>query len=354
MRLVCVQNLCGGEIIGKDILTAEGGILLRATTKFRPAFKEKLLDRGITEIFIEDKISEGIEPPEIISQDVKTKLTKNLKNQFETIQNVMSINLDEIHSITHTILENMTHQDLILDMMDLKRNDSYTYSHCLNVCILSCAIARKMGFKYNMLEKVVTGAILHDIGKMVIPKDVLNKPGKLTVEERVIMESHSKLGYDLIKDDPYISPVSKVIILCHHERENGNGYPLKKGCELHAAAKIVAVADVFDALISDRPYRVGFPLNQALSILKQEQLNQDIISTLENMVAFYPVGCTVRLNNNHIGLVEQNYCEDLKRPSVRVIYNLNTHTNEDYKCHLINEPDKYIVERLDALPTSVE
>lgn len=350
MRLTSVHNLSGGEIIGKDILTAEGGILLKATTKFRPIFKEKLLDRGISEIFIEDKLSYGIEPPELISAQIKSKLNQNLKTQFESIQNVMSIDLSEIHCITSTILENMSHQDLVLDIMDLKRNDNYTYSHCLNVSILSCAIAKKMGFNFDMLQKVITGAVLHDIGKMIIPKDLLNKPGKLSPEERSIMETHSTLGYELIKNDHSISPISKIIILCHHEREDGTGYPLKKGTELHIATKIVAVADVFDALIADRPYRNGFPVNRALSLLKQEKLNTDIIHTLENMVAFYPVGSAVRLNNNLIALVEQNYADDLRRPTLRVIYDLNSSTQKDYKCHLRNEPDKYIIERLHTLP----
>ena len=349
MRLTSVQNLIGGEIIARDILTSEGGILLRASTKFRPAFKDKLLARNITHVFITDHISKGITPPELISSELKIKLSQNLRSQFESVQKVMHINMEEIHSTTTTIIENMQDKNIILDMLDLQRNDSYTYSHCLNVAILSCALGKKLGFNAAMLEKTVKGAILHDIGKMIIPKDILNKPGKLTMPEKEVMDSHCKLGYDLIKDNPAMSPITKIIVLCHHEREDSSGYPLGKGDELHIAAKLVAVADVFDALIADRPYRQGFPINTALSILKQERLNTEIIHTLENIIAFYPVGSTVLLNNYHVGLVEQNFADDLRRPLVRVFYNLNTRTAEDYKCNLKKETDKYIIEKLNSI-----
>ncbi|MGL5675145.1 MAG: HD-GYP domain-containing protein [Cellulosilyticaceae bacterium] len=353
MRLTYVHNLSGGELIGKDILTPDGAILLKANTTFREAFKDRLLDRGISEIYIKDNLSEGIEPPELISQNIKMKLNNHLQSQFESIQNVLSIDLEEIHTLTTTILENMSDQDIIFDMMDLKRNDNYTYAHCLNVSIISCALAKKMSFTFEMIEKVVAGALLHDIGKMVLPKDILNKPGKLTPHERAIMETHSTLGYDLIKENPTMSAISKVIILCHHEREDGNGYPLQKGADLHIASKIVAVADVFDALISDRPYRNGFPINEALLLLKQESLNTDIIAILEKMVAFYPVGCAVRLNTNEIALVEKNYSADLKKPSLRVIYDLNTLSPVNFKCSLMNDNNRFIVERLDDLPSSM-
>lgn len=350
MKSISIHELKGGEIIGKDILIPEGGTLLTSATKYRLSFKNRLLERGITNLFIDDAISESIEPPELLPQEIKTSLTNNLKKQFDFIQNVVSIDLDEINYITSIILETISSKEIILDMIDLKRNDSYTYSHCLNVAILSCAIALKMNFDSDLLENLIIGAILHDIGKMILPKDILNKPGKLTIDERKVLETHATLGYEFIKDEPNVSPLSKVIILCHHERENGKGYPLGKGTDLHLAPKIVAVSDVFDALISDRPYRKGFPINRALSILKQESLNVEVIKTLESIIAFYPVGSAVLLNNATIGLVEKNFSDDLPRPLLRIIFNTTSQMKEDYRCNLQAEPTLYITKKIDYLP----
>ncbi|MDA3734263.1 HD-GYP domain-containing protein [Niameybacter massiliensis] len=346
MRLVNIETLKGGEIIGQDIVTSEGGILLRSQSRFKLAYKNRLLERYIYQIYIDDEISKGIIPNEVIPHNVRMRLNQHLDSQFRKIEKLMTINLNDIAPITSSIMNELSHKDVILDILDLQHNDDYTYSHCVNVSIIACALAKKMGFNQDDINKIVTGALLHDIGKIIIPKDILNKPGKLTPDELKVMQSHPQLGYDIIKNDAYLSPISKVIILCHHEREDGRGYPLQKGKDLYVGAKLVAVADVFDALVSTRPYRTGFPISRALSILKQEELNESVIGTLEHIVASYPVGCTVRLNNNCVALVEQNFADDLCRPLLRVIYNLQTRTRENYKCDLRTSPNLEIVEKL--------
>lgn len=350
MRLVPVENLKGGEIIGRDILTSEGSILLKATSRFKPAYKKRLLERRIHNIYIDDDISKGIVPYEIINPHIKRQLKNELNEQFKRIENVMSVNLQDIEPLTTIIIDELSNKNLILDMMDLKCNDGYTYSHCVNVGIITCALAKKIGFNYEDIKKIVTGALLHDIGKIMIPKDILNKPGQLTFDERTVIQSHCQIGYDIIKNDPTMSPISKVIVLCHHEREDGNGYPLAKGEDLHMGAKIVAVADVFDALVSDRPYRDGFPVNRAMTFLKKEKLNQYVINVLESMVAFYPVGSAIRLSNQLIALVEQNFTSDLTRPLVRVIYDLRTNSVTNYKYDLRKELNVTVVDKVTHLP----
>lgn len=350
MRLIPVEHLRGGEIIGKDILTSEGSILLKSSSHFKLAYKNRLLEHHIYEIYVDDEISRGIIPQEIISPPLKNHLKTQLNEHFKYIENVMSINAEDLQPLTNLIIEELSNKDIILDMTNLKYNDRYTYTHCVNVAIMSCALAQKMGFNYEDLKKIVTGALLHDIGKIMIPKDILNKSGPLTPDERMVIETHCQIGYDIIKNNPTLSPVSKVIILCHHEREDGKGYPLCKGEDLHIGTKIVAVADVFDALVSNRPYRDAFPVNLALSILKKEKLNLQVIETLESLVAFYPIGSTVKLNNHLIGLVEQNFAADLTKPIVRIIYNLQTRQPENYKCDLRQESSLKIVEKLVDLP----
>ncbi|MGL4362046.1 MAG: HD-GYP domain-containing protein [Cellulosilyticaceae bacterium] len=269
-----------------------------------------------------------------------------MKTQFELVKNFMCFQVEEVLKITTDILNNVSQKNIIFDILDLKRNDNYTYSHCLNVALFSCAIGRKLGVSHDILEQIVTGALLHDIGKMVIPKDILNKSGKLTVSERSVIEGHSQLGYEFIKNTELVTPIIKTIVLCHHEREDCSGYPLSTN-KISNTTAIVAVADVFDALISDRPYRVGFPINTALSILKQEHLNKNIVDALESIVNFYPVGCAVMLNNGLVGIVEKNFAENLSKPLVRIVFNTLSSTKTHARCDLRTEKFVSIVSRVD-------
>lgn len=344
MRLVNVEQLKGGEILGQDILTPEGSVLLRASSRFKLAYKKYLTQRYIYEIYIDDEVSKGIIPNPVIPPHIKQSLTRHLEHQFKEVEKFTTVNLEQMKCLTSTIINELSNKNVIFDVLDLQHNDKYTYSHCINVSILSCALAKKLGFNYEDINHIVTGALLHDLGKIILPKDILNKPGQLTASERNIIKTHCQIGYDIIKNDLSLNAISKVIILCHHEREDGNGYPLNKGADLHLGAKLVAVADVFDALVANRPYRLGFAPSYALKILKDQKLNQDIINILENMIAYYPIGSTVKLSNNLIALVEQNFPNNPNRPLVRVIYNETNNTILNYNLDLRNEANIHILE----------
>lgn len=350
MRLVNVEQLKGGEILGQDILTSEGSILLRASSHFKLAYKKYLIQRQIYEIYIDDEVSKGIIPNPVIPPHIKQSLTQNLEHQFKSVEKLTTVNLEQIKCLTSTIINELSSKDVIFDILDLQHNDIYTYSHCINVSILSCALAKKLAFNYEDINHIVTGALLHDLGKIIIPKDILNKPDQLTNSERNIIKTHCQIGYDIIKNDLSLNAISKVIILCHHEREDGKGYPLNKGADLHLGAKLVAVADVFDALVANRPYRIGFPPNDALNILKEQKLNEDIINILENMIAYHPIGSTVKLSNNLIALVEQNFPHNPDRPLVRVIYNETNNTILNYTLDLRNEANIHILDNLMQSP----
>ena len=131
----------------------------------------------------------------------------------------------------------------------------------------------------NQTRDIVVGSLLHDIGMIFIPKEILEKTTKLTEEERKTIQNHSEMGYCMIKDDNTISALAKLIVLCHHEREDGSGYPLGKGEDLHIGAKIVAACDVFVAITSERCYREGLSLNEAIILLRKEKLNENGITS---------------------------------------------------------------------------
>lgn len=350
MRIIGIDSLKGNEIIGRDVTCENGAILLRRGTKYRHSFKPKLLEYNILELYIDDEISEGIVPEELISNAEKRLIVQGLKTQFERCMQNLTMDVQHLYSISESLMEKIFEKNIILDIMDIQRNDDYTYEHCLNVAILAGTLCYKMGLNQELSHKIIAGALIHDIGKIILPKDLLSKPGKLTKEEEKAIRTHPELGYAMIKDNVNLDAVAKVIVLCHHERQDGSGYPLKKKDDLHIGAKIVAACDVFDALVSNRPHRMGYPLNQSLMLFKQQKLDPVIKDTLQKIVAFYPVGTTVLLNDGTIGIVEKNYLEDLNRPAIKVIFNTRTMTREDFRIFLQKAPRLEIVGKLNYIP----
>ena len=151
----------------------------------------------------------------------------------------------------------------------MEKRDPYTAGHQERVSELATAIASSMDFDNERLEWLRLGAKIHDIGKISVPTDILNKPGKLTSAEFEIIEAHPKIGYDILRDVNFPYPV-KEIILQHHERLDGTGYPHKlMADEITLEAKIVAVADVVEAMSSHRPYRPAIGIGAALAEIKR-------------------------------------------------------------------------------------
>ncbi len=350
MRIIGIDNLKGNEIIGRDVTYENGTILLRRGTKYRHTFKPKLLEYNVLELYIDDEISEGIVPEELISTAEKKFILKGIIMHFDQCMQNLTMDVQNLYSISDSLMEKIFEKNIILDIMDIQRNDDFTYEHCLNVAILAATLCYKMGLKHDLAHKIIAGALIHDIGKIILPKDILMKPGRLTKEEEKTIQTHTQLGYSMIKDNVELDAVTKVIVLCHHERQDGTGYPLKKKDDLHIGAKIVAACDVFDALISTRPYRMGYPINQSLMLFRQEKLDPVVKDTLQKIVAFYPVGTTVLLNDGTIGIVEKNYLEDLNRPAIKIIYDTRSMTREDSRIFLQKSLNIEIVGKLNYIP----
>jgi len=161
------------------------------------------------------------------------------------------------------------------------RKDRYTAEHSRNVAKIACLIGKKMNLKRKELKILEIAGHLHDIGKIAVPEHILNKPEKLNDEEFEIIKKHPVVGADILEEYPELSFVVPVV-LYHHERMDGSGYPFGlKNNEIPLLARILAVADVFDALTSDRPYRAAMKPENALSLMKKMPLDQKIVSVLE-------------------------------------------------------------------------
>ncbi len=205
----------------------------------------------------------------------------------------------------------------------LKTKDSYTYSHCLDVCALTLIFGRHLGFAKEEMEVLGAGALLLDIGKLRIPRELLEKPGKLTPAEFKIIKTHVDHSVDMMSQTNGILADSIEIAHTHHERDNGCGYPRKLvDKEIPIFGKIAAIVDCYDAMTSERAYRRAISAHKALRKLyasRDKEFQGVLVEQFIQCIGVYPVGSLVELSTGEVGVVlSQNRLRRL-RPEVMLI-----------------------------------
>jgi len=329
MRYVPVQSIKENSILKKTVFGPNGNILLKKGIILDKYFINKLKNLGINGVYIEDELSKGIEIKNIISEELRHEAIKSVQETFIFAQknSVSDKELDEsnkkIENITKNIVDEiLSSQELMINMIDLKVFDDYTFYHSLNVAIISIVIGASLDFTREELYALGLGAILHDIGKIFIPKEILNKPGKLDRIEMHTIKEHPDKGYKFLKKKHKLPAESYKGILMHHERWNGSGYPKEHSySEITKKARIIAVADVYDALISDRPYRKGLLPSEAVEYIlagNDTLFDPKIVEVFLKKVTPYPSGTIVKLSNKSLAIVVKNYEGYGNRPVARV------------------------------------
>ena len=223
-------------------------------------------------------------------------------------------------------LANIVTQDRtsLMALTALKKYDNYTFTHMVNVAALSMAQARALNLDGPLLREFGFAALMHDIGKVNTPLEVLNKPGKLTNEEFTIMKRHVVDGAHILRRTPEMPALAPVVAFEHHLRQDLSGYPENIGHrKLNLCTQIVSIADVFDALRSNRPYREGLATARIRSIMGEQgnpAFNQTLLRRFVNLMGLFPVGTIVRLNTEEIGVVTAEHPEDPFRPQVKILF----------------------------------
>lgn len=206
----------------------------------------------------------------------------------------------------------------------IRQKDNYLLEHSVNLAVLMGIFARDMELDRETMHQAVVGAMLHDIGKVMIPDEVLHKPGKLTDDEFAIMRQHVVHSRELLKKTPGIKPLTIQVAAQHHERIDGSGYPLGlHGCDICREGKMVAIADVYDAITADRVYHKGLPPTAALKKLLEwsgTHLEEKLVHRFIRSMGIYPVGSLVKLKSERLAIVEEAGEKDQRLPIVRVIY----------------------------------
>jgi putative nucleotidyltransferase with HDIG domain len=254
--------------------------------------------------------------------------------------------LPVVEHITDSILRN---KDAFISLSRIKKKDEYTFQHSVSVCALLVAFCRALEYEKDVIMEAGLGGLLHDVGKMKVPDHILNKPATLTESEFEVMKSHSAIGRELLKQTPGIPEAAIVITGQHHERYDGTGYPDKiKRDEISQLGQMAAIADVYDALTSDRIYHKGMQPTAALKKLfewSKFHFNAELVQHFICLIGIYPVGSLVRLESGTLGIVVNPGNENMLRPIVRGVFDIkNEHSIRPYDIDLSTQLGDGIVQ----------
>jgi HD-GYP domain-containing protein (c-di-GMP phosphodiesterase class II) len=347
MRLIPTARVPDGAELGRDVLVgrADGIPLLRAGVKVTQRYRDRLVSAGINAIYIEDGVSDGIAPEPIVSDETRAIATRAIATAYRETQDAIAAGkplapetMDSLSMVIERILREIDQSGgVALALADLACADAYTFQHSIDVTALGLMLGQRLFRQYGWLDfdgkrrfsriderlsQLGLGLLLHDIGKLAIPIPILNKPGKLTEAEWEMMKTHPRAGVDLLGGDRW-SPLVKAIVLRHHERCDGSGYPDGKvGTEIHEMARIAAVADVYDAVTSERVYAAARPACDGVRVITQgggTLFDAQIVDVFRRVVAPFPPGVEVEVSDGRRGIVVSVPDQALDRPVLRML-----------------------------------
>lgn len=283
--------------------------------------------------------SEVISPKKAIKEsttsldtEIKTanKLYHNAKVLQEKILHDITLNkvIDTaaVQESTNAIVDSIfRNQDALSCMSRLRFKGDYLVEHSLNVSILMTILCKHMNIERKVMEELALGAFLHDIGKVLIPDNILNKPGGFAKEEYEIMKTHVLLGVKVLEDTPNLPDIVMSVVKEHHERLDGKGYPYKLAAkDISVYGRMIAIVDSYDAMTAERVYKAGMHPIKAFKILISESPNSYDKALVEQFIqclGLYPIGTLVKLNSGKVGLISRLNKNKPLKPFVRVFYN---------------------------------
>ncbi len=328
MQRVSLPFLQAGMIVAKGVYSSDGLLLLSAGTMLSEGTIPKLENLGVGSVYVCNPLFADLEVPELINIDTRVKTIQALQSVLRHFQKTNELDLDPLRGpVRQLVTEIIRNREAMIHLIDLRSFDDYLIAHSVNVCILSLLTAVNMGYNEARLIDLAMGCLLHDIGMTAIPETIRAKVGVLTPEESAIVQTHAETGFGYVRKVRDLSVLAAHIAFQHHERFDGKGYPRQlRGQEIHEYSRIATVADIFDALISDRPYRKGMLPHEAYEVLMTvggALVDQDILNVFLSHVAIYPIGSVVRLDSNELAIVIDVLPKMQTRPTVRLLTDTN-------------------------------
>jgi len=266
-----------------------------------------------------------------IARKLHSRTRSFIDTALEDVRLGQAVDTDAAKELVTEVANSITRSPhALVWLTNLKERDEYTSIHCMNVCVMAVSFGRTLGMSKAELEILGLGGLLHDIGKMRIPLEILNKPSKLTFEEFEIMKTHPQEGYKMLKEQSDVPSEVLDIVKHHHERRNGKGYPSQlDGDQINNMTRIVAIVDVYDAITSDRCYHDAISPYDALKNMYEwvkEDFDKEMIESFIKCLGIYPIGSVVETNLGHIGIVVSASEKSKLRPIVMLVQNSKKET----------------------------
>ena len=328
-------------VIDQAMIDRAGRVLIARNTSLEEFHIEGLKKIGVNGVYIREGTEEEADAPEgpkisaaaqkvyekvkvddpakvTISESVRNRVAQGIQYLYQDTQSPDFTNASK--SITDDLMKAISDNDAVaVDISALKVSDDYTFKHSVDVATMSMIVGRKYGLNDKQVYEIGITGLLHDIGKSKIPNEILNKAGKLTDEEFELMKQHSVFGYHILESKEDLSKEVKLGVLQHHEKANGRGYPMKVTAEkITLFARIISIADIYDALVTERPYKKPFSPRDAVEMIMSmtEELDINIMRCFMESVILYPVGTDVSLSNGETARVVENIPNAVLRPKV--------------------------------------
>ncbi len=332
MRRVPIEYVREGHYNAKPIYTAQGQLLIRDNVMLTESYLNKLRAAGYHDLFIQDEyceseIKEIIQPHMLKQMEDLTKSISKLAvsqtnardKKMQAVEYVQSFEkiLDEI------INDLINDKEVVNNLLTVSIYDDYTFKHSINLMSVALAMGNELGMTPVQLKSIAMGSVFHDIGKIFVPKSIINKPGKLTEEQFELIKEHPKKGFEFMRDYTNLSAVGRIIALEHHEKVDGTGYPEgKKGNDIQKISKLCSVADVFEALIAERPYRRAVDLGEAREYIMGNggtAFDMEMVECFTRAINPYPKDTRVRLSDGREGIVVSVHKEFYSRPKILIL-----------------------------------
>jgi len=338
------------DLVSRDLIswTIEEGVSLAEVSTFVCATNEKkdiiddaggwaqfLLDRGVEHIRPNWRfaLEDGVDDEEYrirgLPREVYEAVREATLAAFMDAESRQLLNIELLEDVVGMLVSTVAMSDDIVALVnDIREADEYTLSHSVNVSILSLLIGTKLNLPVPLLHSLGVAALVHDIGKTKVPEEILNKSDQLTPDEWVIMQSHTLEGVKILTEQKTVDHLCIVIAAQHHARVDLKGYPTFHALsELHTLSKLVAVADCYDAITSNRSYRKALLPDRALKILIEgigTQFDPSMLKVFAQMVGMFPVGTCVLLDSGDFGVVVKANPSELYRPVIRIAKSVGT------------------------------
>ncbi len=347
-----VKFIKPGTVLACPVYNRNGDIIQTAYNPFTEEFLEELVRQGVDKIYYSKKL-----------RDVQPIYTRNLKDYLQkkvykgprrislgtqkmamavadkiekTIKEDLPIDfVDETKELINNVFQDIDRgEDEIVNLLDVENYDDFNHSHSLNVATIAMVFAGKLNMPRNAVRDVGFASFIHDIGKLKIPSDIINKKDQLSDGEYSMIKRHPRYGFEIIKKSTAITDQIKKMVLIHHEKFDGSGYPFGlKGNQIDDEVYILSLSEVFDALTTELSYKQSFSPQKAFNLIIRDsgkRFKPDLAHQFVNEMSilfkeshFYPIGSHVILNTHEVGIVVDKDSELTNRPSIQIVRNIS-------------------------------